>query len=87
MATLRITKISAVIFITPQGSTNPKSYFGATGSFQASDDNTTILIKVTSAGKTVPDEFIVPYASLTVGTSTPTTLSSALILLNAIFGT
>ena len=85
MATLTITKVSGVIFVTPQGVTNPKSYFNAKGTFAASDDNTVLNISIDNGFNT--DFYTVPYASLTVGTSTPTTMSSAKVLLNAIFGT
>lgn len=78
---LTITKVSGVIFITQTGNTNPKSYFGGKGKYQLSDDNTTILITIEG------DQYTVAYNSLTVGTSVPTTVSSALVLLNAIFGT
>jgi hypothetical protein len=84
---LTITKVSGVLFILDSNNTNPKSYFGATGKYQASDDNTTILITITAASGTTTDQYSVAYGSLTVGTSTPTTMSSAKILLNAIFGT
>lgn len=84
---LTITKVSGVLFILDSNNTNPKSYFGATGKYQASDDNTTILITITAASGTTTDQYSVAYCSLTVGTSTPTTMSSAKILLNAIFGT
>ena len=84
---LTITKISGVLLITKTGNTNPKSYFNATGKYQASDDSTTILITITDQAGQVPDQYTVAFGDLTVGTSTPTTMSSALVLLNSIFGT
>lgn len=84
---LTITKVSGILFVTQSGNVNPKSYFSATGKFQASDDSTTILISISQAGQDVPDQYTVAFGSLTVGTSTPSTMSSALVLLNSIFGT
>lgn len=84
-STLVITKVSGVLFLKPNGVTNSKGYFGERGSYQAADDNLTLIVSITN-GLNV-DSFTLPYTGLTVGTSTPTTMSSALILLNAIFGT
>jgi len=87
MATLTITKTSGVIFIRQGAVTNnPKSYFGATGHYQASTDNTTIFITICTAGQTKPDEYTVAYGDLTVGTSVPPNMNTALVLLNSIFG-
>jgi len=86
MATLTITKVSAVLFLTPQGQTNPKSFFGATGNYIASDDNTTLLITITQPNQPV-SQYTVPFGSLTVGGTLCTTMSQAKTMLNAIFGT
>lgn len=84
---LTITKTSGVIFITQTGNANPKSYFGATGKYQVSDDNTTILITIGNSGQSSPDQYSVDYTVLTVGTSTASNIGTAKVLLNAIFGT
>jgi hypothetical protein len=87
LSSLTITKVSAVLFFTIPGVTNPKSYFSATGKYQAADDNTTLLIQVFQGGNSVPDEYIVAYQNLTVGSSVPPNMNTAKVLLNAIFGT
>lgn len=87
MSTLTLSKISGVLFVKKDINTNPKAYFAATGTYQASDDNTTIAIYISQAGQDIPDTYNIPFGNLTVGTSTPTTMSSALILLNGFFGT
>lgn len=66
---------------------NPKSYFGATGKYQVADDNINIVIQISQAGQTVPDTYLVAYTDLTVGTSTAPNITTAKVLLNAIFGT
>jgi|CXWK01.1.fsa_nt_gi hypothetical protein len=81
-----ITKISGVLFVLDSTNTNPKSYFGATGKFQASDDNTSALITIYGSNGVILDQYKVVLGSVTVGTSTPSTMSSLLVLLNAIFG-
>lgn len=85
MPTLTVTKVSGVIFVKKSENTNPKSYFNATGNFQASDDNITLLISIKDGFNT--DQYTIPYTSLTVGSSTPPNMNTAKILLNAIFGT
>lgn len=87
MATYTITKVSGVLFVLSSTNTNPKSYFGATGSYQASDDNTSALITFYSSSGVILDQYTVVLGSVTVGTSTPSTMSSLKVLLNAIFGT
>lgn len=87
MATFTITKISGVIFIQDSNNTNPRSYFNATGRFQASDDNLSVLLKIGSAGQQQMDEYVLVLGSITIGTSTPSTMSSLKVLLNAILGT
>lgn len=81
---LIITKTSGVLSV-KDGTSNPKYFFGAVGSYQASDANDTILITITEPNST-PMQYTVAYGDLTVGASTATTMSSALVLLNAIFG-
>lgn len=79
VTTLLLTKVSGVLFIA-ENSLNPKAFFGAVGNYQFGTDNQTVII-------TIGDyQVSVPYTGLTVGTSTPTTVSSAKVLLNAIFG-
>lgn len=77
---MTIQKISGVLFVTDATAT-PKSYFGATGKFQASTDGTTIQINIGA------DSYNTAYGGLTVGTSTAASMSEALVLLNSIFGT
>lgn len=78
---LTLTKISGVLFVQDSNNTNPKSYFGASGSFQASDDNAKLTIKIGD------DVYSLIWQDLQVGTSTPTSISQAKTLLNAILGT
>ncbi len=78
---LTITKVSAVLFVADGVATNPKSYFGATGKYQFANDNATVLITVGT------DQYTTTWQNLRVGTSTPTSVSQAATLLNAIFGT
>lgn len=88
MAALTITKVSGVLFVRQGAATaNPKAYFNATGKYQVSDDNATILISISQAGQTVPDQYTVAFGDLTVGTSTAPNIGTARVLLNAIFGT
>jgi len=81
MATLSISKTSGVISILDSNVTNPKSYFGATGKYQFSSDNTTFIITIGD------DQYTNTWQNLRVGTSTPSSFSQAVTLLNAIFGT
>lgn len=85
---LTITKISGVIFILDSTlvTTNPKSYFGATGTYQLSDNNTTVAITITSASGVTTTQYTGTLGTITIGTSTPSTVSSLLVLLNSIFG-
>lgn len=87
MAVTTISKISNVIFIKDSANTNAKSYFGATGSFQGNDSNTTVILRIGSTGQVQKDEYVLTLGSVTVGGSTPSTMSSLLVLLNSIFGT
>ena len=85
---LTITKVSGVLFVLDStiGATNPKSYFGATGTYQLSDNNTTVSITITSASGLTTTQYTGTLGTITIGTSTPSTVSSLLVLLNAIFG-
>lgn len=83
---ITITKVSGVVSILDSSNTNPKSYFGATGKFQASDDDLTVFLKVGSAGQIQPDEYTLSLGSVSVGGSTPSTISDLKILINSIFG-
>jgi len=87
MAILNIQKVSGVLSIRQESVNNAKSYFGAVGNYMAATDNLSVLINVAQAGQTVPDQYTVAVGDLTVGTSTPSTISSMLVLLNSIFGT
>lgn len=82
-----ITKISGVVFILDSRNANPKSYFGATGRFQAADTANTVLLKIGAVGQQQMDEYTLTLGSVTIGTSTPSTMSSLLVLLNGILGT
>lgn len=81
MPTLTITKASGVTFIADSDITNPKAYFGPTGKYQFSSDDATAQISIGG------DQYTVRWQDLRVGTSTPSTVSQAKVLLNAIFGT
>lgn len=81
MPTLTLTKVSGVLFVADSNVTNPKSYFGATGKYQFATDDATVLIAIGS------DQYNVRWEDLRVGTSTPSSVSQAKVLLNAIFGT
>lgn len=87
MATTTITKVSGVLFVTDSNNTNPKSYFGATGNYQFSDDNATVLITIGTPNTATYYEVRVAWGSLIVGTQVPASVSTAKILLNAVFGT
>lgn len=87
MATLLIQKISGVLQLTSGSTSNPKCFFSATGSYQVADDNVHITILISQAGETVPNTYYISYTELTVGTSHPSNIGSAKVLLNAIFGT
>lgn len=78
--TLTLTKTSGVLFILDSNNTNPKSYFGAVGRYQFSNDNATVNIFIGT------DIYNVAWGDLRVGTSTPSTVSQAKVLLNSIFG-
>jgi len=87
MATYTITKVSGVLFVLSSTNANPKSYFGATGKYQVSDDDTSALITLYGSNGVMLDQYTVVLGSVTVGTSTPSTISSLKVLLNSIFGT
>lgn len=84
---ITITKVSGVVFILDSNSTNPKSYFNATGRWQGADSGSTVTLSISDQAGQVPDIYTLTVGSVTVGTSTPSTMSSLLVLLNAIFGT
>ena len=84
---ITITKVSGVLFILDSSNTNAKSYFNSTGKYQASDDNLTVVLNISDLAAQVPDRYILTLGSVTIGTSTPSTMSSLKVLLNAIFGT
>lgn len=81
MSTLSLTKVSGVLFVLDSNVANPKSYFGATGKYQFSSDDTTLQIFIGT------DIYTNTWQNLRVGTSTPTSVSQAKVLLNSIFGT
>lgn len=78
---INISKISGVLFVQDSANTNPKSYFGATGTYQFSDNDTTVTIIIGT------DIYTLIWQDLVVGSTTPTTVSDAKVLLNSIFGT
>lgn len=75
-----ITKVSGVVFVRDSRNSYPKSYFNATGKFQAAD------LSISDQAGQVPDQYTLTLGSVTVGTSTPSTMSSLLVLLNSILG-
>jgi hypothetical protein len=81
-----ITKVSGVVFVRDSRNSYPKSYFNATGKFQAADSDTTVLLSISDQAGQVPDQYTLTLGSVTVGTSTPSTMSSLLVLLNSILG-
>jgi hypothetical protein len=81
MSLLTITKVSGILFILDSNTTNPKAYFGGTGKYQFSSDDTTFQIFIGT------DVYTNTWQNLRVGTSTPTSVSQAKTLLNSIFGT
>jgi hypothetical protein len=81
MATTTITKVSGVLFVLDSNVTNPKAYFGATGKYQFATDDSSVTITIGA------DQYTTTWQNLRVGTSTPTSVSQAKTLLNAIFGT
>ena len=79
--TLTITKVSGVLFFLDSRNANAKSYFGANGSYQFSDNSATVTISIGG------DTYNLAWGDLRVGTSTPPSVTSAKVLLNAILGT
>lgn len=73
-----ITKISGVVKVTPTGG-QPFMYFGPIGTIKTQGNN--IYLKVNN------DEYIFPYTDLTVNGQIPSSLTTAMTLLNSIFGT
>lgn len=86
MPSLTIQKVSGVISVLKSDLIYPKYYFGAKGTFQPSSDGATILITIVDSENRT-DQYTVAYGSLTVGSTLATTLSQAVVMLNAIFGT
>lgn len=82
-----ITKVSGVLFIQDSNLTNPKCYFNYSGRYMVATDNTTVQISISDYAGQVPDVYTLTLGSVTIGTSTPSTMSSLKVLLNAIFGT
>jgi len=75
-----ISKASGVLFVT-KGTQNPTSYFGATGSYQFSDDSKEVTVNVGA------DSFKTRWEYITVNGQTPSTIPESHTLLNSIFGT
>lgn len=78
---LTVSKISGVLFFLDSNNANPKSYINQPAKYQFSDDGVNLTICIGG------DTYNLAWSTLTVGTSTPTTLSSAKVLVNAILGT
>lgn len=76
---INITKSSGVISI-KQDTNTPKYFFGLTGNYTAMSNGTTILIQI--GGTSLQVEL----SNLRVNGQTPSSLSTALTLLNSIFG-
>lgn len=79
MAT-NLTKISGVIFIT-EGTSQPKSYFGQSGKYIVWDSLTGVRINIGE------DFYDIALTNLQINGSTPPNITTAKVLLNAIFGT
>jgi hypothetical protein len=86
MAVTNISKISNVLFVSVSGA-NPKSFFGAVGTYTVSDDNNTVRIRIAAPMIMAEDYSLNVLTELQVNGQTPTTVSQAKTLLNAIFGT
>lgn len=87
MPTYTITKVSGVLFIQDSALVNPKSYFNSTGRYIAATDNLSVQLYISDNSGQASDNYTLTLGSVTVGTSTPSTMSSLKVLLNAIFGT
>ena len=75
-----ISKASGVLFLT-EGTQNPKSYFGATGGYQFSDDSKIVSVRIGT------DSFTARWEYILVNGQTPSTIPESKTLLNSIFGT
>lgn len=80
MATINITKVSAVISVT-QTAGSPKSYFGSTGKYAVNGDGISYSIQIGS------DNYQVSLVDLKINGQSPSSIENGLILLGAIFGT
>lgn len=78
-----LTKVSGVLIITDTAGSG--RYYGATAVANAKFNPNTegTIVFITIAG----DSYNVPLADLRVNSQTPATMSTALVLLNSIFGT
>ena len=80
---ITLTKVSGVLIITQ--TTGAGKYYAPTavaeGKFAPNPAGTGVLITVGG------DNYSISLTDLVVGTSSPSTISSALVLLNSIFGT
>lgn len=83
MAT-NISKVSGVIFVT-DGTNQPKSYFGANGSYTVWDDLLGVRITIRS-GINNPDTYNLALSDITVNGQTPANITTLKVLLNAVFG-
>ena len=82
MAAVALTKVSSVIIIT-QTSGYPKSYFlssALNGKYMPTPDGLGVIIYIGG------DSYTVKLSELSVNGQIPSTLSTALVLLNSIFG-
>lgn len=75
---INVRKISGVVSV-QQDSNTPKYYFGLTGKYTALPNND---IQIQIGG----DSFVIPMTNLKVNGQTPSTITTAFTLLNAIFG-
>lgn len=80
MATVNISKTSAVIFITV-GTQQPKSYFGNLGSYEVWDNLLGVRVLIQT------DEYNVALTDLLINGVSQPNLTTVRVLLNAIFGT
>ena len=78
--TIAFTKISGVVTVT-SGSNPPKSFFGLSGSYMTNASNDGFNIQIGEVN------FQVSLTDLTVNGQAPSTMTTARVLLNSIFGT
>ncbi len=85
--TLALRKVSGVISASVDGATL-RYFFGATGNYQADTAGTNVLVTIgPNQGLSPALQVNVPYGGVSVNGQTASSMSTALVLLNALFGT